>query len=280
MPNATIQDIWVRKAEEKYINMPRFKLIAGPCAVEDRDTCFTIAEHLTKLSAKYDLELIFKASYKKANRTRLGSFSSIGEERALQVLEDIRKEFAVNTITDVHESTDPEQIGQHVDYLQIPAFLCRQTDLLINSGKFAGKGVNIKKGQFLSPEMMQFAAEKVRFGNPDTEILLTERGTTFGYEYLVTDMTSFPKMAPFGTTIMDCTHSVQIPNQSSGITGGDARMIGTMAKSSIAAGAQGLFIEVHPEPAKASSDAGSILQMDKLEPILSVCVRIFDAVNG
>lgn len=259
--------------------MSKFKLIAGPCAVEERVTCYAIAGHLKRMAEKYELDLIFKASYKKANRTKLNSFTSIGEGQALQILEDIRKEFSVHTITDIHESTDPERIAAHVDYFQIPAFLCRQTDLLINAGKYAPKGVNIKKGQFLSPEMMQFAAEKVRFGNPNTDVLLTERGTTFGYEYLITDMTSFPKMSAFGTTIMDCTHSVQIPNQSSGITGGDARMIGTMAKAAIAAGAQGLFIEVHPEPSKASSDAGSILQMDKLEEILRVCVRIYDAVR-
>lgn len=257
----------------------KFKLISGPCAVEDRDTCFQIAERLKILAEKYNLELIFKGSYKKANRTKLNSFTTIGSMRALEILEDVKEEFDVDIITDVHESFEPKLIANVANYLQIPAFLCRQTDLLVNAGKYAKKGVNIKKGQFLAPEMMQFAAEKVLSGNPKSKVLLTERGTTFGYEYLITDMTSFPKMNPFGQTIMDCTHSVQIPNQTSGITGGDARMIGTMAKAAIASGANGLFIETHPDPSKASSDAGSILQIDLLESILEDCVRIYDALN-
>ena len=263
--------------------MGKFTLIGGPCAVEDRDTCFRIAEKLKELSEKYDLDLIFKGSYKKANRTKLDSFTTIGTMKALEILEDVRDEFNLSIITDVHESHEPKIIANVTDYIQIPAFLCRQTELLINSGKYAKKGVNIKKGQFLAPEMMQHAVNKVLHGANDRqfkpEVLLTERGTTFGYEYLVTDMTSFPKMNPFGTTIMDCTHSVQIPNQSNGITGGDSRMIGTMAKAAIAVGANGLFIETHPEPSKASSDAGSILQIDLLEPILEDCVRIYDALN-
>lgn len=259
--------------------MSKFTLISGPCAVEDKDTCFQIAEKLKTLAENYNLDLIFKGSYKKANRTKLNSFATIGTMKALEILEDVKNEFNVSIITDVHESHEPKIISNVADYLQIPAFLCRQTELLVNSGKYAKKGVNIKKGQFLSPEMMEFAAEKVKSGNPNTEILLTERGTTFGYEYLVTDMTSFPKMNPFGKTIMDCTHSVQVPNQSNGITGGDSRMIGTMAKAAIASGANGLFIETHPVPSKASSDAGSILQLDLLEPILEDCVRIYDALN-
>jgi len=257
----------------------KFVLISGPCAVEDYDTCMRIAEHVTKLADKYNLELIFKGSYKKANRTKLDSFTTMGVKEALKILYKIGQDFGINTITDVHENHECFEAAPYVDYLQIPAFLCRQTDLLIAAGK-TGLGVNIKKGQFLSPEMMEYQAEKVRSVNPDAEILLTERGTTFGYNYLVTDMTSFPKMNPFGTTIMDCTHSVQIPNRSLGITGGDPTMIGTMAKAAIAAGSNGLFIEVHPEPHKASSDAGSILQIDKLDLILSDCVKIYDALNG
>lgn len=253
-------------------------LIAGPCAIEDKETCRVIAKKLVEIRDKYDIELIFKGSYKKANRTKLDSFTTIGAEKALNILADIKKEFNIPTITDVHESHEPEIVAQYVDYLQIPAFLCRQTDLLIAAGK-TGKGVNIKKGQFLGPEMMEHQAAKVLSANPDAEILLTERGTTFGYNYLVTDMTSFPKMNPYGKTIMDCTHSVQIPNQSSGITGGDASMIGTMAKAAIAAGANGLFIECHPEPHKASSDAGSILQLDLLEPIIKDCVAIYDVLQ-
>ena len=259
--------------------MSKFRLITGPCAVEDYDTSMIIAEHVTKLAAKYDLDLIFKGSYKKANRTKLDSFTTIGVKQALKILDDIGNRFDINVITDIHESYEAEMVAEYVDYLQIPAFLCRQTDLLIAAGK-TGLGVNIKKGQFLGPEMMEHQAAKVLSANPNAEILLTERGTTFGYNYLVTDMTSFPKMNPFGETIMDCTHSVQIPNTSKGITGGDAGMIATMAKAAIAAGANGLFIECHPEPHKASSDAGSILQMDKLDAILNDCVKIYDALNG
>jgi len=261
-----------------------FTLIAGPCAVEEKEVCEEIAKKLTELRDKYNFELIFKGSYKKANRTKLDSFTSIGEIKALKILEEIGRKYDVLTITDVHESHEPELVKPYVDYLQIPAFLCRQTDLLVSAGK-TGLGVNIKKGQFLGPEMMEHAAAKVRhgyiekYGEDKAEIFLTERGTTFGYNYLVTDMTSFPKMNPFGTTIMDCTHSVQIPNQSSGITGGDARMIGTMAKSAIAAGAQGLFIEVHPEPSKASSDAGSILRLDLLEDIIIETTKIWKAIH-
>jgi 2-dehydro-3-deoxyphosphooctonate aldolase (KDO 8-P synthase) len=264
--------------------MGTFTLIAGPCAVEEKEVCEVIAQKLVELRDKYDFELIFKGSYKKANRTKLDSFTTIGEEKALKILEEIGYKYDVLTITDVHESHEPALVAPYVDYLQIPAFLCRQTDLLIAAGK-TGLGVNIKKGQFLGPEMMEHAADKVRrgyflkTGEDNAEILLTERGSTFGYNYLVTDMTSFPKMNPFGTTIMDCTHSVQIPNQSTGITGGDSRMIGTIAKAAIAAGAQGLFIEVHPEPSKASSDAGSILKLDLLEEIISDTTKIWKALH-
>lgn len=258
--------------------MSLFTLIAGPCAIEDEAVAFEIAHHCKALAEELGLAYIFKGSYKKANRTKLDSFTTIGEEKALQILQKIGKELHIPVITDVHESADCAHVAQFVDYLQIPAFLCRQTDLLIAAGK-TGKGVNIKKGQFVSPESMQNAYDKVA-STGNTNILLTERGTTFGYNYLVVDMTAMPKMRKFcDHVIMDCTHSVQIPNQSSGITGGDAAMIETMALSSIAAGATGLFIEVHPEPWKASSDAASILQMDKLKPILEKCVRVKKALE-
>lgn len=258
--------------------MSLFTLIAGPCAIEDEAVAFEIAHHCKALAEELGLTYIFKGSYKKANRTKLDSFTTIGEEKALQILQKIGKELHIPVITDVHESIDCVHVAQFVDYLQIPAFLCRQTDLLIAAGK-TGKGVNIKKGQFVSPESMKNAYEKVA-STGNTNILLTERGTTFGYNYLVVDMTAMPKMRKFcDHVIMDCTHSVQIPNQSSGITGGDAAMIETMALSSIAAGATGLFIEVHPEPWKASSDAASILQIDKLKPILEKCVRVKKALE-
>jgi len=253
--------------------MGLFTLIAGPCAIEDFDTCMTIAEHCKALAKEFDLDFIFKGSYKKANRTKLDSFSSIGEESALGIMGLIGHQLKIKTITDVHDVESVHKAQKWVDYLQIPAFLCRQTELLIAAGK-TGKGVNIKKGQFASPESMEYAYQKV-LSTGNKNILLTERGTTFGYNYLVTDMTSIPKMRKFcDNVIMDCTHSVQIPNQSSGITGGDPEMIETMALSAIASGASGLFIEVHPHPYLSSSDAGSILELDKLRNILEKAVRI------
>jgi len=257
--------------------MGLFTLIAGPCAVEDMDISVQIAKHCKQVAAEFNLDFIFKGSYKKANRTRLDSFTSIGEDKALGILNSIRESLQVKAITDVHETIDCEKAAKNVDYLQIPAFLCRQTELLIAAGK-TGKGVNIKKGQFASPEAMEYAYKKVS-STGNTNILLTERGTTFGYNSLVVDMTGIPKMRKFcNHVIIDCTHSVQVPNQTSGITGGDADMIETMALSGIAAGATGLFIEVHPEPGKSSSDAASILAMDKLHAIIKKAVSVKKAL--
>jgi 2-dehydro-3-deoxyphosphooctonate aldolase (KDO 8-P synthase) len=248
-------------------------LISGPCAIEDRDTAFLIAEKVKSITQKLGITYIFKGSYKKANRSKLDSFTGIDKQEALQILKDIGQEFQIPVLTDVHESWECEEVAQYVDYLQIPAFLCRQTDLLIAAGE-TGKGVNIKKGQFVSPEAMQFAREKV-LSTGNKNIWLTERGTTFGYESLVVDITSIPRMQAFGgTVVMDCTHSVQKPNQTSGITGGDAKMIGTLCLASVAAGVDGLFIETHPEPARAQSDAASMLPLDQLEEILSKAQQI------
>ena len=251
--------------------------MAGPCAIEDSEIAFRIAEHCKKIAAEYDLEYIFKGSYKKANRTKLDSFSSIGEDKALGILSSVSEKFKIKTITDVHETIDCEKAAKHVDYLQIPAFLCRQTELLLAAGR-TNKGVNIKKGQFSSPESMEHAYKKV-LSTGNKNIMLTERGTTFGYTSLVVDMTAIPKMKKFcKQVIIDCTHSVQEPNQTSGITGGDADMIETMALCGIAAGATGLFIEVHPTPHLSSSDAASILQIDKLEGIIKKAVKIKKAL--
>ena len=252
--------------------MSKLKLIAGPCIIEDKILTYEIAEYLKKLADELDIELVFKGSYKKANRTSLGSFTGINEKSALQILKDIANYNSVPVTTDVHESRDCKLVSQYVDIIQIPAFLCRQTELLLAAGN-TGLPVNIKKGQFMSPESMKYAQDKVK-STGNNNVWVTERGTTFGYENLVVDMTSIPKMKMFNdNVIMDCTHSVQKPNQN-GITGGDPQMIETMALAAIAAGADGLFIEVHPEPHRSGSDAGSILQIEKLKPILEKCIKI------
>lgn len=248
-------------------------LISGPCAIENEETPFQIAERVKAICDRLGIAYIFKGSYKKANRSKLGSFTGIAKERALEILKAVGQQFEVPVITDVHETWECAQVAEYVDYLQIPAFLCRQTDLLVAAGE-TGKGVNVKKGQFMSPEAMRFAQEKVKSTGND-KVWLTERGTTFGYESLVVDMTAIPRMQAFGgTVVMDCTHSVQKPNQTSGITGGDASMIGTLCHSAVAAGVDGLFIETHPAPHTAKSDAGSMLQLDQLEAILERAVAI------
>lgn len=254
-------------------------LIAGPCAVENKEITFQVAEYLTNLTAKYkEIQFIFKSSYKKANRTRLDSFSTIDKQKALDILSEVRKKYNIPVITDVHESYECEEVAKYVDYLQIPAFLCRQTDLLLAAGK-TGKPVNIKKGQFMAPEAMKYAVEKVQ-STGNKNVWLTERGTTFGYDRLVVDMTAIKIMKSIGVpVIMDATHSVQIPNQTEGITGGNPDMIETMALSAIAAGADGLFIETHPNPAKALSDAASQLQLNKIDEIIEKALKLKAVVD-
>lgn len=253
--------------------MTDFFLIAGPCVIENREICFRIAKEINSICNDLRIRYIFKASYKKANRSRLDSFTGIEKSEALKILMDIRNKLSIPVITDVHESYECEEVAQYVDYLQIPAFLCRQTDLLLAAGN-TGKGVNIKKGQFLSPEAMKFAYEKVK-STGNKQIWLTERGTTFGYESLIVDFTSIPRMKKISdTVIVDCTHSVQRPNQVSGVTGGDPELIETMCVAAIAAGATGLFIETHPDPKNAKSDSASMLHLDRLESILKKCVAI------
>lgn len=250
------------------------KIIAGPCVIENEETTFTVAKHLKKLSEKFtNVELIFKSSYKKANRTKLSSFTSLGKIEALEILYAIKKEFNFPVLTDVHETKECAEVAKYVDYLQIPAFLCRQTELLVAAGS-TGKPINIKKGQFMAPQAMKFAIEKVKsVGN--NNIWLTERGTTFGYNSLIVDMTAIPTMKNFNVpVIIDATHAIQTPNQTEGITGGNPQMIETIILSAIAAGADGIFIETHPNPAKAYSDAGSQLQLEKLENILKKAVKL------
>lgn len=255
-----------------------FFLIAGPCVIESETLVLTVAEYLRKITDKLGIKLIFKSSYKKANRSKLDSFVGLERQKSLSILEKVRREFDLPVITDIHESWEAEEVAQYVDYLQIPAFLCRQTDLLLAAGK-TGKTVNIKKGQFMSPEAMKFAVEKV-YSTGNKKVLLTERGTTFGYHDLVVDFRSVPIMKSIGVpVVVDCTHSVQKPNQTDGITGGDPQMIETLALAAIATGADGLFMEVHPNPSQALSDAASQLQLGKLENILRKSVKLYNALN-
>lgn len=255
-----------------------FFLMAGPCVIEGEDMALRIAEKITGITEKLNIPYIFKGSYRKANRSRIDSFTGIGDEKALKIVRKVNETFHIPTVTDIHETNEAAMAAEYVDVLQIPAFLCRQTDLLVAAAK-TGKIVNIKKGQFLSPGAMQFAAQKVvDAGN--NNVMLTERGTTFGYTDLVVDYRGIPQMQQFGfPVIMDVTHSLQQPNQTTGVSGGLPALIETIAKAAIAVGADGLFIETHPEPAKAKSDGANMLQLDLLEELLTRLLRIREAIK-
>lgn len=258
---------------QNIISNKNFFLIAGPCVVESYETTFLVAEKVKEICKKLEIPFIFKASYKKANRSSISSFSGIGDEKALNILSEIKKALNLPIITDIHSIEDTTLASKHVDILQIPAFLCRQTELLIAAGK-TGLPVNIKKGQFVSPESMKYAADKVK-STGNSKIFLTERGTTFGYQDLVVDYRSIPIMQKTGyPVILDCTHSLQQPNQSSGITGGLPELIETIAKAGIAVGVNGIFIETHPIPSKALSDGANMLQLDLIENLLKKLVKI------
>lgn len=262
----------------KGLRPDRFFLLAGPCVIEDETSPLFIAETLKDLCIKLDIPLVFKGSYRKANRSRLDSFTGIGDEKALKVLQRIGKDFDLPVVTDIHSVEEAAMAAEYVDVLQIPAFLCRQTDLLVAAAK-TGKTVNIKKGQFLSGEAMGFAVEKVRQSG-NNKVLLTERGSMFGYQDLVVDYRNIAVMQQFGVpVIIDVTHSLQQPNQSNGITGGHPEMIELIAKAGIAAGADGIFMEVHPDPAKAKSDGANMLRLDLIEKLLRQLVRIREAVT-
>ena len=263
----------------KHTGSGMFFLMAGPCVVEDADMLKTVAETACRITERLRIPYIFKASYRKANRSRLDSFSGIGDEKALKLLADIRRGFGVPVVTDIHNPEEAAIAAEYVDVLQIPAFLCRQTDLLVAAAK-TGKVVNIKKGQFLAPEAMSFAAGKVRdAGNPN--VMLTDRGTTFGYYDLIVDMRGIPAMQNLGyPVVMDITHSLQQPNQTSGVTGGQPEMIETIARASGAAGVDGLFIETHPNPAIAKSDGANMLALDRLESLLERLARIRETINA
>lgn len=258
-------------------NTPFF-LVAGPCAIEGEDVCFEIAQHLQKVTSRLGIPLIFKGSYRKANRSKLDSFTGIGDHQALKILSKIGTELGLKTITDIHESHEAAMAAAYVDVLQIPAFLCRQTDLLA-AAAHTGKVVNIKKGQFMAGMSMGFAVEKIKHHNPNADVWLTERGNSFGYGDLVVDFRNIAEMQSFGVpVVMDCTHSLQRPNQTSGVTGGQPAMIEHIAKAAIAVGADGLFIETHPRLHEAKSDASNMLPLDKMEILLEKLLRIREAL--
>ena len=245
-----------------------FFLMAGPCVVEDETSPIRIAERLAEITTRLGIPFIFKASYRKANRSRLDSFTGIGDEKALRVLGKIREQLGVPVVTDIHAPEEAAMAAEVADVLQIPAFLCRQTDLLVAAAK-TGKVVNIKKGQFLSGESMGFAVDKVRLSGND-KVMLTERGSMFGYQDLVVDFRNIPIMQGFNVpVVLDVTHSLQQPNQASGVTGGKPEMIGMMAKAGVAVGVDGIFMETHPDPAHALSDGSNMLPLNQVEALLN-----------
>ena len=254
-----------------------FFLLAGPCVIEGESMAMHIAEHIKKVTERLDIPYVFKGSFRKANRSRLDSFTGIGDEKALRILAKVRETFGIPVVSDVHSTEDVAMAADYLDIIQIPAFLCRQTELLVEAAR-TGKIVNVKKGQFLSPGAMKFVAEKITAsGNPN--VLLTERGTTFGYTDLIIDYRGIPQMKEFGhPVILDITHSLQQPNQQSGVTGGMPSLIETVAKAGVAVGADGLFIETHHDPANAKSDGANMLRLDLLEGLLEKLVRIRQAI--
>ncbi|CAN5738112.1 3-deoxy-8-phosphooctulonate synthase [soil metagenome] len=248
-------------------NANNFFLFAGPCVVESEDLVLEVAETVSGICKKLEIPYVFKASYRKANRTSAGSFTGLGDDTGLSIIKKVGEKYKLPTVSDIHAHDEAAIAAQYVDVLQIPAFLCRQTDLL-EAAAVTGKVVNVKKGQFLSGPSMKFAVEKIRKAGNE-QILLTERGNSFGYTDLVVDYRNIPWMKEHGTpVVMDCTHSLQQPNQTSGVTGGNPQLIGTIARAAIATGADGLFIETHPNPAVAKSDGANMLRLDLLEDLL------------
>lgn len=273
------KEILSRIPNLRHVDSGMFFLMAGPCVVENESMLREVAETACRITERLKIPYIFKASYRKANRSRLDSFSGIGDEKALKLLAGIRREFGVPVVTDIHNPEEAAMAAEYVDVLQIPAFLCRQTDLLVAAARM-GKVINIKKGQFLAPEAMAFAAGKiVEAGNPN--VMLTDRGTTFGYYDLIVDMRAIPTMQRLGYPVVtDITHSLQQPNQSSGVTGGQPEMIETIARASVAAGVDGLFLETHPDPSVAKSDGANMLRLDLLEGLLERLCRIRETINA
>jgi 2-dehydro-3-deoxyphosphooctonate aldolase (KDO 8-P synthase) len=257
----------------------QFFLIAGPCIVENEELCLEVASKLIDITTKAGIPYVFKSSYRKANRSRLDSFSGIGDEKALKILAGIREKFRIPVLTDIHSAAEAAMASEYVDILQIPAFLCRQTDILVAAAK-TGKVVNIKKGQFVAPGSMIYAAEKVvEAGNKN--IILTDRGTMFGYNDLIVDYRGLVEMQKFGyPVVLDITHSLQQPNQEKGVTGGRPQMIETIARAGIAVGVDGLFMETHPEPSRAKSDGANMLKLDLVEELIQKLAKIRLTINN
>jgi 2-dehydro-3-deoxyphosphooctonate aldolase (KDO 8-P synthase) len=263
----------------KFRDSGNFLLIAGPCVVESEKITRETAEHLLALSEKYKIPLIFKSSYRKANRSRSDSFTGIGDLKALQILAEVRHNYSVPVITDIHNPDEADIAAGYVDALQIPAFLCRQTDLLMAAAK-TGKWINIKKGQFLSGSSMKFAIDKVK-DSGNSNILLTDRGNTFGYQDLVVDFRNIPVMQKFGVpVIMDITHSLQQPNKEEGVSGGKPEMIETIGRAAISVGADGIFIETHPDPAVARSDGANMLKLSEMDKLLEKLIALRTTINS
>ena len=263
---------------ELITNTKSFFLIAGPCAIENEEMAFKICKEINDVAKEFEINFVFKGSFKKANRSRLDSFTGIGDEKALSILKKIGDHFNVPVITDIHDVNDANHAAKYVDILQIPAFLVRQTDLLVAAAK-TNKVINLKKGQFMSPESMQFAVNKIiESGNQD--VMITDRGTMFGYQDLIVDFRGIPTMKSYATTVLDVTHSLQKPNQTSGVTGGLPNMIETIARAGVVNGVDGLFIETHYNPKSALSDGKNMLPIDKLEEILERLVSIRKTINS
>ena len=254
-----------------------FFLFAGPCAIEGEEMALLIAEKVLETTTRLNIPYVFKGSYRKANRSRLDSFTGIGDEKALTILRKVGDTFKIPVVTDIHTPQEAEIAAQYVDVLQIPAFLCRQTELLV-AAAHTGKMVNIKKGQFLSPEAMRFAVQKVK-DSGNGQVAITERGSTFGYQDLIVDYRGIPVMKQYAPVIMDITHSLQQPNQAAGVTGGRPELIETVARAAIATGADGIFIETHPNPALAKSDGANMLQLDLIDGLLSRLTKLKMTIN-
>lgn len=262
----------------KHTQANNFFLLAGPCAIEGEDMALRIAEKVVEITAKLNIPYVFKGSFKKANRSRIDSFTGIGDEKALKILRKVSETFAVPTITDIHEISDAKMAADYVDVLQIPAFLVRQTDLVVAAAE-TGKYVNLKKGQFMSPESMKHAAQKVRDAGNEN-VWITDRGTMFGYQDMIVDFRGIPTMRQYAPTVLDVTHSLQQPNQSSGVTGGRPEMIETIARAGVVNKVDGLFMETHFDPANAKSDGANMLHLDHLEKLLTNLVAIRKTVNS
>jgi 2-dehydro-3-deoxyphosphooctonate aldolase (KDO 8-P synthase) len=261
----------------KHLNSGNFFVLAGPCAIEGEEMALRIAETLVDITDRLQIPYVFKGSFKKANRSRIDSFTGIGDEKALKILRKISETFNVPTITDIHTNEDADMAAQYVDVLQIPAFLVRQTDLVVAAAN-TGKTVNLKKGQFMSPESMKHAVQKVLDCN-NQNVMVTDRGTMFGYQDMIVDFRGIPTMRQYATTVLDITHSLQQPNQNSGVTGGRPDMIETIAKAGIAVGADGIFIETHFDPATAKSDGANMLDIKYFETLMTRLVAIRKTIN-